>query len=119
METIFSVAVPFKDNFVYFDIPASAMAMDIAIDIMGDGMLDSACDNNLCLSHRFEDNGKSYLIGFSYHTTKLLNIWETTTINPESSDYDEKLISEDVPYTILKVYNSETKAEIYNVTECI
>jgi hypothetical protein len=119
METIFSVAVPFKDSFVYLDIPASTMAMDIAIDIMGDGMLDAACDHNLCLGHRFEDKGKSYLIGFSYGTTKLLNIWETSTINPESADYDEKLIAEDVRYTILKVYNSETKAEIYNVTECI
>lgn len=119
METIFSVSVPFKDNFVYFDIPASAMAMDIAIDIMGDGMLDVACDNNLCFGYRFKDNNKCYLIGFSYDTTKLLNIWETTTIDPESSDYDEELIAKDVPYLILKVYNSDNKTEIYNVTECI
>ena len=48
METIFAITFPFKDNFEYVNVPASMFAMDVAIDIMGDGMLDVACDHNLC-----------------------------------------------------------------------
>lgn len=119
METIFTITFPFKDNFEYVNVPASMFAMDVAIDIMGDGMLDAACDHNLCFGHRFEHQGKSYLVTFAYDSTKALNIYETTSIDPDSGNYDEKLIADNVPYNILKVFNSDTKTEIYNVTDCI
>lgn len=115
METIFSVAFPFKDKFHYMDIPASLFAMDIAIDIMGDGMLTAAHEHDVELTHRFVDDGKNYLVCFAYDSTKLLNIWETTTASYDDENYDENMIARDVPYTILKV--TRGNEVIYNITD--
>ena len=114
---IFSIGFPFMGEFYYTNVDANAIAMDIACDIMGDGMLDATCEHNQILEYRFKGpDGNNYMATFSYDSTKLLNIFKYEG-DPESNDYDELIIERDIPYTIIKVEND--KKELYNLSECI
>lgn len=113
---IFTICFPFMGKFYYTDVDANAFAMDVACDIMGDGMLDAACEHKQLLEYRFEGpDGDKYMAGFSYDTAGLLNIFKCDG-DPDSDDYDEMIVEKDVPYTIIKVVNGET--EIYNLGDC-
>lgn len=113
---IFTICFPFMGKFYYTDVDANAFAMDVACDIMGDGMLDAACEHEQLLEYRFEGpDGDKYMAGFSYDTAGLLNIFKCDG-DPNSDDYDEMIAEKDVPYTIIKVVNGET--EIYNLGDC-
>lgn len=114
---IFSICFPFMGKFYYTKVDANAIAMDVACDIMGDGMLDAACEHNQLLEYRFEGpDGDKYMAGFSYDNVGLLNVFKYDG-DPESDDYDEMIVEKDIPYTIIKVEND--KKELYNLSECI
>lgn len=113
---IFTIGFPFMGEFYYTNVDANALAMDIACDIMGDGMLDVVCEHKQLLEYRFEGpDGNNYMAGFSYDSPKLLNVFKCEG-DPDSDDYDEMIVERDIPYTIIKVVNDKT--EIFNLGDC-
>lgn len=115
-QKIYSVTFPFMGEYFYCDIPANYFADKIANDIMGDSMSDVLSETEGWFEYRFNHGGKSYMATFSYDSVKLFNVFETFG-NPESDDYDECIVANDIPYIVLKI--KQDKNVLYNVCDCI
>lgn len=115
-ENVYYVTFFFNDEWHYCRFYGNQVANEALKKTIGDSLYDEEIfDKSQYFSYKFSDNGKNYVVYFSYDSIEFFNIFEI--LDSSKENYDETLVQQDVPFQVLKI--SQDGNEFFKLSELV